>query len=67
MLKLLKSKFKNTTYNDFRFQPGWISVAMARLKMAEPAEPSQLEPSQAENRLMTKTGSAQAHEPAELG
>src|SRR6266702_2335651 len=44
-----------------------VSVATARLKMAEPAEPSHLEPSRAENRLMTKTGSARAHEPAELG
>src|SRR6266702_1773991 len=35
--------------------------------MAEPAKPSHLEPSQAENRLMTKTGSARAHEPGELG
>jgi len=29
MLKLLKSKFENTTYNDFHFQPAhsWLSQA----------------------------------------
>ncbi len=43
------------------------SVATAQLKMAEPAEPSHFEPSWAKNQLMTKTGSAWAHEPAELG